>query len=469
MATTVKPSRKTTIATEPGNESYAPVIMDARPDATGFPAELRSRGQDDRFRFHLIVIATAFLIVCSRRPDAVLNPQFYAEEGAFFYHDAYQLGLHSLLLTYGGYFHTALRLVALFVQLFPFAWAPLVMNLAGITFQVLPVNMFLSSRFSSIAFPIRLLASFVYLGLPNSFEIHANINNVQWHLALLACLVLLAEPAIARGWQLFDGTVLLLTSLSSPMGILLVPVAVAVWWTRRNNRNNWSAASLVILSSSAAIQMISVLLHWHGRQAPHSNLIGQVIFNGGTSGANFHYFAAILGRQVFLPSLLGLNTLGWPLQLTAVSVPEAMSAVVGMALLLYVLFSAPLELKLFVVFAAAVLALDLLNPLAGPPDHPQWYWLCRPGCGNRYYFLPMLAFLASLFWVARHKASARAPRYFAVALLLLLPIGIYQDWRIPAFQDFRFQEFAKKFERVPSGTKVIIPINPNWLMELTKH
>jgi hypothetical protein len=467
--TTVKPPRKTTIETAPGNESYTPVITDARPDGTRFLPDFRSEAQGEKLRFHLVIFVTAFLIVCSRRPDAVLNPQFYAEEGTFFYRDAYQLGLHSLLLTYGGYYHTTLRLVALFVQLFPFACAPLVMNLAGIAFQVLPVNIFLSSRFSAIALPIRLLASFVYLGLPNSFEIHANITNVQWHLALLACLVLLAQPATTKGWQLFDGIALFLTSLSSPMGILLVPAAAVIWWKRRNKLNNRSVASLAILSAGAAIEMISVLSHWHGRQAPHSNLVGQVIFNGGPTGANLHYFAAILGRQVFLPSLLGLNTLGWPSQLTAASTPEAVSTVVGLALLLYVLFSAPLELKLFVVFAAAVLALDLVNPLAGPPDHPQWYWLCRPGCGNRYYFLPMLAFLASLLWVASRKDSPGTLRYFAVALLLLLPVGIYQDWRITAFQDFRFQEFAKKFERVPSGTQVIIPINPNWLMELTKH
>jgi len=458
-----------TIKTESENESNAQVALKARPDTTGFAPSFKPEARGENLRFHLIVFATAFLIVCSRRPDAILNPQFYAEEGAFFYRDAYQLGLHSLLLTYGGYFHTVLRLVALFVQLFPFGWAPLVMNLAGITFQVLPLNIFLSSRFSVIGLPIRLLASFVYLGLPNSFEIHANITNVQWHLALLACLVLLAQPAITKEWQLFDGIALFLTSLSSPMGILLVPVGVAVWWKRRNKRNNWSATSLTILSCGAAIELISVLLHWHGRQAPHNNLAGQLIFNGGPTGANLHYLAAILARQVFLPSLLGLHTLGWPLQLTALSTLEAISTVVGLTFLLYVLFSAPLELKLFVLFAAAVLALGLLNPLAGPPDQPQWYWLCRPGCGNRYYFLPMLAFLASLLWVATRKASPGALRYFVVALLLLLPVGIYQDWRIRAFQDFHFQKFAKKFKHVPSGTTVMIPTNPDWLMELTKH
>jgi len=243
-------------------------------------------------------------------------------------------------------------------------------------------------------------------------------------------------------------------------------VAALVWWKRSGT---WSATSLAILFPCAAIQITSVLLHWHARQAPHSNFLGQTVVNGGTTGANFHYFAAILGRQVFLAPLLGLNTQNWLLHLDYLSTVELISTAVGLTFLGYVLRHAPAELKLFILFAAAVLALGLLNPLAGTPDHPQWYWLSRPGCGNRYYFLPMLAFLGSLVWLAARKASPGALRCVAIALLLLLPIGIYQDWRYPPFENFQFEKFANRFERVPSGTKFIIPINPGWLMELTKH
>lgn len=431
-----------------------------RPGAIGRAADIG---------LHAAVFAVAFAIVCSRRPDAVFNAQFFAEDGAVFYRDAYQYGLHSLLLTYSGYFHTLLRLVALFAQLFPFSWAPLIMNFIGITVQVLPVNALLSSRFSQIAFPLRLLAGFTYLALPNTFEIDANVTDVQWHLALLACVLLLALPARNRGWKVFDAIVLVLTSLSSPMGILLVPVAAVLWWKRRNT---WSATTLGLLSPGAVLQVLTVLLHWQGRQTPHIDLAGAVVFNWGSNGVTFSRFAAILGRQVFFSSLLGLNTQNWLLQLEGLHTLEAIATFVGLAFLLYGLFSGPIELKLFTLFALAVLTLGLVNPLAGPPDRPQWHWLCTPGCGNRYYFLPMLAFLASLLWVASRAAYAsplRSLRGFAVVLLLLLPIGIYQDWRYPAFRNFNFQTYADQFEHAPSGTKVIIPINPGWLMELTKQ
>jgi hypothetical protein len=228
---------------------------------------------------------------------------------------------------------------------------------------------------------------------------------------------------------------------------------------------------LTFLLPGGAAQAISVLLHWHARQAPHINFAGQVVFNNGIIGANIHDFAAILGRQVFFSSIVGLSTQSLLMSLQGLSFIEFTCAAVGIALLLYALRFGPLELRLFILFSYAVLALGLINPLAGTPDHTQWYWLSRPGCGNRYYFLPMLAFLASLVWVVTRKAKASTVvvRCFASVLLLLLPIGIYRDWRLPPLLDFRFSAFVRKLDIVPPGTRVVIPINPGWLMELTKH
>jgi hypothetical protein len=189
------------------------------------------------------------------------------------------------------------------------------------------------------------------------------------------------------------------------------------------------------------------------------------------NGATFSRFAGILGRQIFLSSLLGRNTQDWLLQLDILPLVEMIATVVGLAVLLYALRYGQTELRLFVLFAYAVLALALVRPLAGPPDRPQWDWLCVPGCGERYYFLAMLAFLASLVWMATRRASPRALRKFAVALLLLFPIGVYQDWNYPPFDDLDFPRYAAQFEQAPAGTKIVIPINPNrgWNLELTKH
>jgi hypothetical protein len=402
--------------------------------------------------FQIFVFLAAFIIVVSRRPDAVLNAQFYAEDGAAFFLDAYNLGIHSLLVPQASYLRTLTRLIALLSLLVPFSFAPLVMNLCGITVQILPVNIFLSSRFSQIPMHLRLLASFLYLALPNTYEIDATITNVQWHLALLACLLLVARPATGWGWHIFDGIFLVLTSLDGPLGIVLLPMAVALWWKRRNA---WTRMNVALLAPGAFIQVLSILLTWHSR------LVAPI-------GANFTRLITILERQIFLPSLLGLSTTSRLLGENPLSVVEVIATLLALALWLYAIRDAPVDLKLFILFGLTAFALCLARPLAGPASRPQWAWLCVPGAGNRYYFFPMLSFLAPLVWMAA-GASHRKVRYLGVALLLLLPVGIYQDWSYPEYKNLDFKKYAAEFEHAPPGTRMSIPINPDWMLNVTKR
>lgn len=394
----------------------------------------------------------AFVVVVSRRPDAVLNAQFFAEDGVAWFLDAYNLGIHSLLVPQASYLHTLTRLAALLSLLVPFSLAPLVMNLVAITVQILPVNFFLSSRFSQIPIPVRLLASFLYLALPNSFEIDANITTQQWHFVLLAFMVLVSKPSKAWGWRVFDGIVLVLFSLEGPTGLILLPMAAALWWNRRTTPARTNVALLV---PGAVIQILTIFWTWHARQtAP--------------IGATLVRLTSILGRQILLPSLLGLGTSYRFLGNGPLSIVEMIATLLGLILWSYALRYAPLELKLFILFGLAVFGLCLTRPLAGPMSRPQWAWLCVPGIGNRYYFLPMLGFLATLLWTALNS-SHRKFRYLGVALLVFSPIGIYQDWRYPKFQNLNFKEYAVEFEHAPPGTKMTIPINPGWELNVTKH
>lgn len=406
--------------------------------------------------FWLAVTAGAFLIILSRRPDAVLNPQFFAEDGQRWYADAYQLGWRCLLIPdqAGGYLHTAPRLAALLSLLLPFSRAPLVMNLCAIVIQILPVIFFLSSRFSAVGLWKRLLACFIYLGLPNTYGTNANVTNLQWHLGLLACMVLLAEPTRDLTWTIFDGTVLILISVESPMGLLLAPLAAVLWWIRRDHS---VILRLALLLPGAAIQA-AVVLTSHARRAA-------------LNGANIHRLVSILGRQIFLASLVGKNTvLHFAIRYSEHScfVLEAIASGVGLAIFVYTLHYASTRLKLFVIFSFGVLALSLARPLAGGPEQPQWEWLRFPGTSNRYFFMPMLAFLTSLLWIA-DSAKHRVMRACSLGLLLCVPVAIRRDWRYPAFTDMHFPEYAARFQTAPAGTKMLIPINPPpWKMTLRK-
>src|SRR5947209_646287 len=158
------------------------------------------------WRMQLIVFVVVAAVVISRRPDALLNPQFYAEDGAVWYAQAYNFGwLHSLTLPQAGYLQTLPRLVAGLSLLVPFGSAPLLMNWAAIGFQVLPVTVLLSSRCSGWApLWVRGLQALLYLAMPTSREIDAVLSNAQWHLALVACMVAFAHAPTNASWKAFD-------------------------------------------------------------------------------------------------------------------------------------------------------------------------------------------------------------------------------------------------------------------------
>ncbi|HKW16888.1 MAG TPA: hypothetical protein VJO35_05210 [Terriglobales bacterium] len=408
--------------------------------------------------FYLLVLAAAaFLIVISRRPDAVFNAQFFAEDGQRWYADAYHFGLRCLLIPdeAGGYLHSAPRLAALLSLLVPFRRAPLVMNLSAIMIQVLPAIVFASERFSRMRLWIRLLGGLLYLSLPNSYGTNANATNIQWHLAVLAFLVLAAQPTSDWRWRIFDATTLVLMSVESPVGVLLAPVAAALWWLRRNQY----PLQLCLWLLPGAILQTVVLLTSHARQ---------VVPNG----ASVERLISIVARQVFLASLLGKNKMFHmalrysPHSLSAL---ELTATVIGLAILAYALRYAPWEFRLFVVFAFSGLGLALVHPIAGPANELQWELLRSPGTSNRYFYLPVLAFLSSLLWITVF-ARSRTARGLAAVFLLMSAVGMRRDWRYPPFEDMHFRQYASEFEKASPGTRVVIPINPPpWNMELLKH
>ena len=114
-----------------------------------------------------------------------------------------------------GYLDLTPRLAAGLALLVPLTWAPLVMVIAGLFAQALPVPILLSARSRNWAsLPTRMLLAALYVALPNAREIHLVATNSQWHMALTAALTAFAcSPLTWRG-RLFD--IVVLTVAASP-------------------------------------------------------------------------------------------------------------------------------------------------------------------------------------------------------------------------------------------------------------
>ena len=418
--------------------------------------QFRQQGQTEiRPWQHGVIFLAACLILISRRPDAVFNAQFWAEDGHVWFADAYNFGWWSALFrTCEGYHSVFARLGAALALLVPLAFAPLVLNLIAISVQALPVNLLLSSRSSvwgSLRF--RALLAGIYLASPSCFELDGTITNSQWLLALCAFLLLAASPPQGISGRLFDISILLLCGLTGPFCIFLTPIAVFLAW---RHRERWRWATAGLLAATGLIQAWSLFSGGYASR-PHVLL-----------GASPAMLARVLAGQLYLGTLLGSNTaavrpgIGPFIVFTCIAVAGTIFAVICF-------LKSSWEMRLFVLFSAAILAGGLIAPAPGPLAETDRWWLeLLYGAGVRYWFFPDLA----LAWLILYCTQSRRQVLQAVSVLLLciLCFGIAIRWEIPAFRDAHFAEYAKSFEAAPPGTVMVIPINPEgWKMRLVKH
>jgi hypothetical protein len=125
-------------------------------------------------------------------------------------------------------------------------------------------------------------------------------------------------------------------------------------------------------------------------------------------------------------------------------------------------------MRLFLLFSFVLLAASLVSPIVRTrPGVPVWELMASAG-GIHYWFFPTLAFA----WCVICCFNSRVVILKVIAgyLLFFLCIGIFRDFRQPAFQDLHFKDYAARFQAAPPGTAVTIPENPDgWSMILVKH
>jgi hypothetical protein len=400
------------------------------------------------------VFLVACAVIISRRPDAFFHAQFRYEDGAVWFADAYNFGWwQALLRTWQGYYQTLPRLGASLALLVPLSKAPLVLALLAIAVQALPVSLLLCSRSSgwgSLRF--RALLAGMFLALPIYGEVGAIMTTALWFLALSAFLLVAAPRPRGLGAQLLDLCILLLSGLTGPFCIVLLPIAAFLAWRRGDG---WRWVVTGALAVAALIQVWALLIvDPHGRS--HQAL-----------GASPLLFVKLLASKVYLGTLLGSNSLAaqsglWG-SIVLVAIAAGGTVVVGFCFL-----KSPWELRLFILFANMLLVASLISPKVGVrPGLTTWQVLVFLG-ESRYWFFPMLAFAWSILWCLQSRILVAW--IVSIVLLCVMCFGIIREWRQPALRDAHFAEYATEFEAEPAGTAVTIPLSPaGWNMTLVKR
>lgn len=430
---------------------------------------MRWAGQHERAFVGVATLLAALLFI-SHLPSAVIHPQLYADDGTW-YGEAHNLGTWAALLRpVGAYLVAYPRLIADLATLLPLEYLPLIFNLAGLAIGVLGIAYLLSSRMEACipSMSVRALVAALAVAVPNAYDTSLNLTNAQWHLALLAFLVLWAgRPANVWSWAL-DALILLLACLTGPYCLLLlVVVAYRIWLTPRAVEVRLRAGLVAVCTGIQGFFILANL----GGQRPSGEL-----------AASLPALLRIVAHQVTLGLLVGTHGLAYLLT-TGVGQSLALCAllailplaVCGMAVL-----RGPRILRAFCVFAFGELVLALVAPSI---PAPRWPSLALPADlnhfhpgGIRYFLFPMLAFAISLGWVFCRTITrpSMAQRTLAVAagclIACMLLVAMPLDWVYPPYIDYHWRQYVVVYEAAAPGTPVRIPINPRgWSMTLSKY
>lgn len=425
----------------------------------------------------------------SHMPALLFHAQLYADDGGW-YQGAYTLGpLASLPHPAAGYFVLFQRLIASISLLLPIIAVPTFFNIVALAVQLVGIC-YLVSRRMEAAMPslaVRISIALLVIALPNAYDTSGNLTSTQWHLGLLAFLVLFAGPARRIGGHTLDAAVIVVGGLTGPYCILLEPIAI--WRWRRNPGDRRLLYLLIANTVCAAAQLVVIVdrLRLERSAAPLA--------------AGFYPLVRMIGRQVTLGLIVGAHGLAGIAGSFVASNGVALTVltVIPLVVCAWAAWRGPRILRAFCYFAFAVFALALLAPsiagfrwpsLGDPADVANFH----PG-GLRYFLYPLLAFAISLGWLvvtylipwlrqARQrragtavKVSAPANRKMWIGRVVGLTavcvlagsviFGVRMDWTYPPYLEEHWSTEVHRLEAAEHGTVVVIPINPQgWTVSL---
>lgn len=411
----------------------------------------------DFYKTHECAKLTVLFLFCGfilflRRPDALLNAQFWAEDGKIWFGEAYSSGLiESIFKIYAGSFQTMMRITGVVSLIVPFRLVPLFFTMVALTIKVLPLLLIHSRRFAVIFNSKKLLWSitFVYLLLANSAETHLNLTNIGWHLSLVGFLIIIAPTIKNWSWGILDKILLTTSVLTGPFSLFLLPIAFLV---ARNKKSKSTIINLAIVSVGALIQLIILFLNGMKERGTTTDSLG----------ASPELFVELIGRRVFATSLFGND-----IALRNVSVMLLLPLVItSTSLLLYALLKTNSELKMFIIFSWTVFFAALISPAMGGSWEIQ-----LNAVNDRYWYIPSLSFLIVLVSMLANIKLHNFARFMAMILLVpFIVFGTPTSFFYKERDDLDFRRYSIQFENARQGETVCIPVNPDsgWLTCLEK-
>jgi hypothetical protein len=358
-------------------------------------------------------------------------PQFYAEEGRFFFADAYNDGWSSVFYTANGYFHLFPRLLANLCLTIgvPYGLIPTVF-----VYACLPVYFFLWLMiFTRLALPpiakMFMVLSTVLLPLGN--EIFMNQTNIQWVMALIPVVLFCGLAPTAAWRRTIDGAILILCVFTGPFVLFLFPIFLLAAVVEKQVRPHTAFLAICLIATVVCAVSLS-----------HFGSVDRV--RGATKMTMYGYVQ------------LAFRSYYFPLFSTWVdSVPDW--AVIALTAILPVILAllGRMVLKSGNRFAMVAFAAGLplfIATLVSYGRHPALPSAFHNAIRN--FYLPMVLLLWSL--IAITKFDRRRVAAWALAFgWFVVQIPFITETR--SMPDLKWKKYA---ERIATGQAMTIPITP---------
>lgn len=360
-----------------------------------------------------IAVGLATALAAGMRLGAQGMNTLWAEDGQVFYAAAKHAALPGILFhTYRGYMHAGPRVVAAIAALFPVKWGAAGIAIGDAIALGLLATIVYRASAAHIRNPwLRVVPALLIAVCPVGQETIGSIANLQWFLFFAAVVVLLWNPR--RPLPIAVGAVtVLFATMSSPFGILLVPLA--------------GLRVLVFLASRASVIPVAAL----------AGFATQTVIMVGATGRTA-YTTVLPGKiaRLFVSGVVGQGFFGarytapWPI-LGAVAVIAIAAA--------WALLVATGRLRSFAI-ASVMLAYALV--FFAVPVVLEGMTIGRP-LAYRYYVGPLLlivfAVTAMLDGALRRPDRLRwtegyrpVPAVLCAALLVCLGYSAVTNYRAP--------------------------------------
>ena len=210
----------------------------------------------------LVVVAAAVMLI--RAPTYFTAPSFWAEEGLlYFVHAWSHHWWETLLVTPSGYYLLWANVAAsIAAGVAPLRLAPLVTTLLALAVQLAPVALVAFGEAPEWRTPARRavgVAIVLFASLTD--EIWLNTINSQFHLSLLAVLLLLEPAAVTTRRAAVYAALVALSGLTGPVSCFLAPLyLVKAWHTR-------ARPAIVQAGVLVAASIVQSLIVWHVARA----------------------------------------------------------------------------------------------------------------------------------------------------------------------------------------------------------